>query len=151
MEGFTAFRLSGTIHKPVFLHLWPVSTTLPLYRTSTLIPYLVNDTSQPALHNFTTEMSEYLSKPGRMCANLAACGSSGRSKSPVWVLCILSPSGSDTLMGCCAGFLLTVGALMTRKWLVAHESNTAHSCMLSRLMSTVLSSALAAYANRALV
>ena len=92
-----------------------MSTTLPLYLTSTPMPYLVNDTSHTALHNFTTEMSEYLSNPGRICANIAACGRCGRSKSPVCVLCTLSPSGSDTLMGCWAGFLLTAGALMTRK------------------------------------
>ena len=40
------------------------------------------------------------------------------------------------------------GVLMTRKWPVAPESNTAHSCMFSLLMLTVDSSALAACAKR---
>ena len=61
---------------------------------------------------------------------------------------ILSPSGSETLIGCSAGCLLMTGALMTKKWLVAPESNTAHSCIFSLLMLTVNTRALAACTKR---
>ena len=57
---------SGTIHRPVVIHLLPSSTSCPRYRISTPIPNLVNETSHPASHSFTTEMSEYEARPGMM-------------------------------------------------------------------------------------
>ena len=57
---------NGTNHIPVLVHLRPDNTSLPLYLTSTPIPNLVNDTSHPASHSFTTEISECDANPGKM-------------------------------------------------------------------------------------
>ena len=62
---------SGTIHRPVLVHLLPVSISIHLYLTSTPIPHFVNDTSYPASHSFTTEMSEYDAKSGMIWHTLA--------------------------------------------------------------------------------
>ena len=55
---------SGTIHRPVLMHLLLFMIILTLYRTSTPIPHFVNDNSHPASQSFTTEMSEYDAKSG---------------------------------------------------------------------------------------
>ena len=55
---------SGAIHRTVLVHLLSVSISLPMYLTSTPIPHFLNDTSHPALHSFTTKMSEYDAKLG---------------------------------------------------------------------------------------
>ena len=56
-----------------------------------------------------------------------------------------APSGNLTMRGLSAGCTLVIGAYVTRKRLVAHESNIAHSLMSVMLISTVASRAFAAY------
>ena len=63
----------GTIHNPVRLHLYPCKTMRPL--CFTMHPILVNVTSHPALHNFTTESNECEARPGMMWPSRAADGS----------------------------------------------------------------------------
>jgi len=65
----------GSIQRPVRVHFRPQSIIRPRYLTTQ--PILVNDTSQPALHNFTTDNSECAANPGMTCAIRALAGSSG--------------------------------------------------------------------------
>ena len=76
-------------------------------------------TSHPALHNFTTDTSECDASPGTTCAVLAACGSSGRFNSAIWLELTISPFGSVTVSGVSAILLSTTGAVDRRKWLEA--------------------------------
>ena len=112
---FLGVFVSGTTHRPVLVHLLPVSTTLPLYLTSTPIPHFVSETSHPALHNFTTDISECDASPGMTWQNRAARGNIGMSKSPVCEDCTWSPSGSVTEIGSLAICLLQTGAPVTKK------------------------------------
>ena len=67
--------VSGSIQRPVRVHFRPQSIIRPRYLTTQ--PILVNDTSQLALHNFTTDNSECAVSPGMTCAIRALAGSSG--------------------------------------------------------------------------
>ena len=58
--------ISVTIYRSVFVHLLPMSTTLPLYCSLIPIPNLMNDTSDPALHSLTSNIEEYVAKSGMM-------------------------------------------------------------------------------------
>ena len=107
--------VSGTIQRPVLVHLLPVSTTFPLYRTSTPMPHFVNETSHPASHNFTTDISECDASPGMTWQYRAARGSIGMSRSPVCDDCTWSPSGSVTEIGYPAICSLQTGAPVTKK------------------------------------
>ena len=104
-------------------------------------------TSHPALHSVTTDSSECEARSGMTCANRACLGSIGMSSSPSSVDCTFVPLGDITLSGFSAGDLLSSGAYIARKWLVAPESRMAHSLMFSVLMLTVDSSVFAAPAN----
>ena len=102
-------------------------------------------TSHPALHSCTMESKEWATRPGSMCAILSLEGSSGMAMVHVCVELTRAPSGSFTLSGFFAYWRSVVGADMTKKWLVAPESRMARSWTFRMLMSTVASSALAAY------
>jgi hypothetical protein len=112
---FLGVFVSGTIHRPVLVQLLSVSTILPLYLTSTPIPHFVNETSYPALHNFTTDINECDASPGMMWQNRAARGNIGMSRSPVCKDCTWSPSGSVTQIGSVAICLLQTGVPVTKK------------------------------------
>ena len=135
--GVSGEASSETIQRPVLVHLLPWSTMRSLYRKSTPMPNLVNLTSRPALHSFTTDISNYLARPGMMWQYHAATGSSGMSTYHVWVVCTWSPAGNMTEVGLFATFLLCTGVPKANKWLVAPESNMAHYLILCRLMSIV--------------
>jgi len=109
---------------------------------------LEKDTLHPALHSFTTERRECDAKPGMICPILATSGSSGIANLQVCVDCTCESCGMVTLIGVVAIFISDVGASVIKKWLVAPESNIAHSLMFSILMSTVCRSAFTVYWNR---
>jgi hypothetical protein len=121
------------------VHLLPVSTNLPLYLISTPIPNVVNTTSHPALHSFTTDNSTYFAKPGIMWQHSSAIGGCGRSRSSMCVNYNWSPFDKVTDIGLFATFLLRTGALRTKTWLIVPESNISHFLMCCRLISTVRS------------
>ena len=102
-------------------------------------------TSHPALHSCTMESKEWAARLGMMCTILALARSYGMARVHVCVDLTRAPSGSFTLNGFFASWRSFVGAAMTKKWLVAPESRMAHSWTFLMLMSTVASSALAAY------
>ena len=102
-------------------------------------------TSHPALHSCTIKSKEWVARPGMMCAILALAGSSGMARVYGCVQLTRALPGSFTLSGFFASWRSVVGAAMTKKWLVAPESRMAHSWTFYMLMSTVASSALAAY------
>ena len=93
-------------------------------------------TSHPALHNFTTDTSECDASPGTTCAVLAACGSSGRFNSAIWLELTISPFGSVTVSGVSAILLSTTGAVDSRKWLEAPESKMAQFRKFSEFNAT---------------
>ena len=80
-----------------------------------------------------------------MCAILALAGSSGVARVHVCVDLTRALSGRFTLSGFFASWQSVVGEAMTKKWLVAQESRMDHSWTFCMFMSTVASSALAAY------
>ena len=100
LVGFVVVSLTGTIHKPVLVHLLPVSTILPLYLT--MQPILLKVTSQPALHSLTTDSRECDAKPGMMWPSRAFVGNLGRSRLHVCIEVTCPPSGSCTFNGVCA-------------------------------------------------
>ena len=126
----------GTYHNPLIVLLLPFMITLPLYRTSTLIPYLPKITSHPALHNRTTDSRECLI-PGSTCAFLARAGRSGTSIRPSCVLLTFSPFATVTWMGFAVSFIAKIGASTCRKWLLAPESSIAQFLMFAKLVSIV--------------
>ena len=105
--------VSGSIQRPVLAHLRPQSITCPRYLTTQ--PILVNVTSHPALHNFTTDNSECVASPGMTCAILALAGNAGIGSWHVWVDLIRSPFGSCTDIGIVASMTSFVGAFARRK------------------------------------
>ena len=115
--------ISGTIHSPVRVHFFPVSTILPRYLTVT--PILVNMTSHPALHSTMTDTSEYLLRPGMTWPTLPLLGIRGMFISPMCVECTLFPSGSVTVSGRVVSCFSVMGASVTKKFPVAPESSTA--------------------------
>ena len=126
--------VSGIIQSPVRVHLLHLTIVLPLY----LIPQEISlmSTSHSALHNFTTNTSEYDASPGTTCAVLLACGSNGRFNSAIWVELTISPFGSFTVSGVLAILLSTTGAVDSRKWLEAPESKMAQFCNFSESNAT---------------
>ena len=100
IELSAVVSLTGTIHKPVLVHLLPVSTILPLYLT--MQPILLKVTSQPALHSLTTDSRECDAKPGMMWPSRAFVGNLGRSRLHVCVEVTCPPSGSRTFNSTCA-------------------------------------------------
>ena len=120
LDGVTlAVLVSFIIHKPVLVHLLPLSTTLT--KCFTWQSILVNVTTYPALHIFTTYIRECDANPGMMWPSLALVWSCGRVSVHVWVEDTHTPSGSLTLSGLVAGVILVICAVVTRKWLVAPE------------------------------
>jgi hypothetical protein len=69
--------LSGTIHKPVLVHLCPQMIVRPRYIMVQLI--FVKVTVHPALYMVTTERREWDAGPGMIWAARAPAGRSGRS------------------------------------------------------------------------
>ena len=109
-------------------------------------PILENKTLHPALHRVTAEMSECDARPGMMWAARALGGRDGRSSVHVCVDCTRSPLGRRAVIGVLVGVMLSAGALVVRKWLVAPESRMAHRLMVSASVDIVLSSDAAARA-----
>ena len=114
--------------------------------TVTPIPHSSNTTLHPALHNVTTDTSECDDIPGMTCPVLAPLGNSGRSSSRLCVEVSLVPSGIVTVMGFVATDIPVADASVTKKWLVAPESNIAQSLISSRLKLIVFKMLLAACA-----
>ena len=69
--------LSGTIHKPVLVHLCPQTIVRPRYIMVQLI--FVKVTVHPALHIVTTERREWDARLGIIWTARAPTGRSGRS------------------------------------------------------------------------
>ena len=111
------------IHRPVLVHLLPLSIIRPKCFTWQWI--FVNFTSHPALHSFTTDIRECDANPGILWTYLAPVGSCVRFSVHVWVDDTHVPSVSLTLNGLLAGVILVICAVLTRKWLVAPESSIA--------------------------
>jgi len=105
--------VSGSIQRPVRVHFRPQSIICPRYLTTQ--PILVNETSHPALHNFTTDNKECAASPGMTCAIRALAGSSGIGSWHVCVDLILSPFGSCTDIGVTASMTSSAGAFAKRK------------------------------------
>ena len=70
---------------------------------------LENDTSNPALHSFTTDRGEWDVKPEMICPILATSASSGIANLQVRVDCTCEPSGMVTLLGIVAIVISDVG------------------------------------------
>ena len=136
---------NGTIHNPVWVHLLPNSTILPWYFTMQFI--FVKVTSHPALHRVMTDSSKCAARPGMMWPLLAWSGSWGSARVHVCMDATCASFGSLTFSKVNAVSTSDLGAARTRKWLVAPESNIAHSLMFFIFISTVDRSTLAAYAT----
>ena len=89
-------------------------------------------TLHPALQNFRVDIREAFAIPGTMCASVMAEGNHGMSRLHVWVDFNFIPFGMAIVMGRLAICLFTTGAPSMMKWLVAPESETAHSTALVR-------------------
>ena len=87
----------------------------------------MNFTSHSALHNATTESSEWCESPGMMCASRTFAGRSGSANVHVAVDVIWAPSGNFTVRGVIAVWTLDIGAVDTNNLLVAPESSIAYS------------------------
>ena len=122
------FMLMFTNHRLVLVHVLPLITNCLLYFTSHFIFKSV--TSHPAFHSLTMDSRECAANPGTMCPSLAFTGSCEMSNLQVCVDCTWSPSGIMTWRGLSTTFLFVIGAIVRRKWLVASESNIAHSLIL---------------------
>ena len=105
--------VSGSIQRPVCVHFCPQSITCPRYLTTQ--PILVNETSHPALHNFTTDNRECAASPGMTCAIRVLAGSSGIGSWHVYVDLIILPFGSCTDIGVTASMTSFAGAFAIRK------------------------------------
>ena len=101
-------------------------------------------TLHPALHSFTTETKEWEASPGTMWASLALGGSIGSAILAVWVEWMVDPFGNLMCRGSVDIFLSVTGALESRKWLDAPESNMAHFILSCALVETVRNRVLAA-------
>ena len=117
----------------------------PLYFTTA--PPFVNVISHPALHSVTTEMRECAARPGIMYPLRAAAGSCGMSRRHLFSDLTLFPSGSVTLIWSPSWSIVVACAFVIKKLLVAPESRIAHWRILSLLIVTVSSRALAAALN----
>ena len=131
----------GTSHSPVRRHLCPLMMARPRYLT--VQPILVNMTSHPALHNVTTDRRECDASPGIRCAFRAACGRAGIAMVQSCVVVTLDPSGMVTLMGDSVSRTFSTGAVMSKKLLVAPESNIAQLLRFCWDRSTVFKAELA--------
>ena len=129
-----AVLFSFIIHRTVLVHFLPLSIIHP--KCFTWQSIFVNFTSHPELHIFTTDIREFDAHPGLMCPSLALVGSCVRFSVHVWVDDTHEPSGSLALSGILAGVIFVIGDVVTRKWLVAHESSIAQSFIDFMLMST---------------
>ena len=89
-------------------------------------------TLHPALQNFRVDIREAFAIPGTMCASVIDGGNHGISRLHVWVDFSFVPLGMAMVMGRVAICLFTTGAPSMMKWLVAPESETAHSTALVR-------------------
>ena len=91
---------------------------------------MLNVTRHPVLQNLRVEISDECAIPGMMCASVMLFDNQGIARLHVCVECNLVPSGSVTVIGFVALRLFTTGAPSMMKWLVAPESDTAHSTAL---------------------
>ena len=99
----------------------PLKQKLPV----TPIPHSLNTTLCPTLHSVMTDMSQHGNISGMMWPEHAAFGNSGRSSSCEWVKVSLEPYGIVTVIRFLATEMPVADASVTRKWLVAPESNIA--------------------------
>jgi hypothetical protein len=93
----------------------------------------------------TTDMSEYDEIPGMTWPVHAAFVNSGRLSSRLWVEVSLDQSGIVNVIGFLAIDIPVADASVTRKWLVAPESNISQFLMSSRSKLTVFNMLLVAY------
>ena len=75
--------------------------------------------------------------PGITCAYLAAVGNPGTLMNPSCVLLAFSPFATVTTIGFAVFFFCSSGASICKKWLLAPESNIAHSRMFSKFVLIV--------------
>ena len=120
----THFCVKGINQRFVVVHLLQVTTIFPRNWSSQLISIIL--TSQPALHNFTTDIKEWFFKPSTTCATCACLGSRGKSRSPRWLEDTVLPFGSKIVIGAVAIYLLIMGDALIRTWLDAPESKIPH-------------------------
>ena len=86
----------------------------------------MNMTSQPVSQSVTTDMSEWVARPGIMCPIFARVGRTGMSSWHSWVDVTLFLSGRVTMI-CFNGVLMVaVCSFVIKKWLVAPELRIAH-------------------------
>ena len=111
----------------------PSSTNLPLYVTVTQC--LRKYTPHPASVSCTTDISDHDAHHGMMWPILAAIVSYGRSSLRTCVDLSIEPSSMVRVTGFSTGGIYVPVASMTRKWLVAPESSTAQSLLVSFLTS----------------
>ena len=127
--------VSFIINRPVLVQLLPLSIILPLCFNWQSI--FLNVPSHPALNSFTADIRECDSNPGMMRPSLALVWSCVRVSVYMCVEDTHATSGSSTVSGLLAGVILMIGAVVTRKWLVAPESSIAQYFIDFMLMSTV--------------
>ena len=99
---------SGTIHKPVLVHFFPLKTMRPRYDTMHSI--FVNVTSHPALHRRTTDTRECRDSPGSTCPSRPFSGTCGSRSLHTCVELTWVPFGIVTSTGLVATCISSMGA-----------------------------------------
>ena len=118
------------IHRLVHLFRDPFSTSQPLYLISIPTSCLINLTSHPASHNFTTNSRECLMDVRRR-HHYADCGSYGRFRSQLCAETMVSLSECRTVIEFSVICLLVTGTAEHSKRQLVPESKFTHSFMFS--------------------
>ena len=133
---------SGIFHKPLFLHYLPHNITFPLYVM--FHPILVKFTVHPASHNVVTDISECVANLGILCAHRAFLDRLHQHTLLSRVEVTRLPFGNFAVIGFNVCLSSSIGASVTKKWLVAPLSKIAHCLIPSKLKSIVFSNECAA-------
>ena len=122
--------VSGTIHKPIVVHMCPQTIVRPRYYGA--IDFCEGHCAPLIAHGDTREKGV-----GRQAGNDVGCSCAGWK---IWQVldCTLSPLGRWAMRGTSAGTMLVAGASVVRKWLVTPESRIAHRLMVAALVVIVL-------------
>ena len=116
-------EFSGRIHNLVDGSRVPCHTILLLYRIENFSLFYI--TFQPALHNLLMDTKKVWARSGTTCVYMAALGSHGRSKFPVFVDCSVLPSSRCINRGMVSGLIFLRGGLGRIKCAVTPASSMA--------------------------
>ena len=113
-------EFSGRIHNIFNGSHVPSHTIMLLYRIKKLSLSYV--TLQPTLHNILVDIKDIRARPGTTCSCVAALESHGGSKLPVFVYCIIFPSGRCMTRVRVAGLIFLSGDPGRKQFPVAPAS-----------------------------